>query len=232
MQEVGGVHNSDPEKTRDRLIRGGSWKRQNIVVIIPADTMISAKVALCHWGIIWPPNNGVIRILAQGMEVGHAYSSAIEQVIAHPNLKDFQFICTLEHDNLPPQDGVLKLLETLEQHPEFACASALYFCKGEGGCPQIWGDPSDPVLNFRPQIPKPETVQECCGTGMGMAIWRMSMFKDERIEKPWFKTEKGANGVSTQDLAFWSKARKWGYRCCVDTRVKCGHLDLQSGIVW
>ncbi len=57
------------------------------------------------------------------------------------------------------------------------------------------------------------------------------MFKDSRIEKPLFKTMKGVGGVSTQDLSFWSKARKWGYRCAVNTGVKVGHMD-SNGMIW
>ena len=231
IQDFGGINNTNPDKTAARLIKGSSWKKQRIVCVIPADDLIPAKVALCLWNLIYPPNNGVVRILAQGMEVGDAYTQAIAQVVAHPDLSKWEYLLTIEHDNLPPQDGVLKLLEVLEERKELAAVSGLYFTKGEGGCAQIWGDPSDPVLNFRPQVPRPETVQECCGTGMGFVLWRLSMFKDDRIEKPWFKTEKGPGGVSTQDLAFWSKARKWGYRCAVDTRVKVGHVD-QNGFVW
>lgn len=232
IQDFCGAHNADLSKSGARIIKGGSWKRQNIVVILPSAEMIHAKVALSLWGLIFPPNNGVVRILAQGLEVGEAYSSAIEQVLAHPQLRDFQYILTIESDNLPPQDGVIKLLETLESHPELDWVSGLYWTKGEGGVPQIWGDPNDPILNYRPQVPRPETVQECVGTGMGFVLWRMSLFKDTRIERPLFKTEKGLNGVSTQDLAFSTKARKWGHRCAVDTRVKVGHLDAQSGIIW
>jgi hypothetical protein len=232
IQDFGGLHNGDIAGTSARLIRGGSWKRQRVVMIIPADEMIHAKVCLSLWNLIFPPNNGVVRILAQGMEVGHAYSAAIEQVLAHPQLRDFEFVLTVEHDNLPPSDGLLKLLETLDARPELSCVSGLYFTKGENGCAQCWGDPTDPIINFRPQIPRPESVQECCGTGMGFALWRTSLFKDERIERPWFKTEKGATGVATQDLAFWSKARKWGHRCAVDTRVKVGHIDPASGFIW
>jgi hypothetical protein len=234
IQDFGGLNNDQMRTgggTMARLMKGGSWKKQRIIVVLPADAMIPAKVALSHWNLIFPPNNGVVRILALGMEVGDAYSSAIAQVVTHPQLHDWEYLLTLEHDNLPPQDGVLKLIETLEAHPELAAVSGLYFTKGESGCAQIWGDPADPVLNYRPQVPKMDTVQECCGTGMGFALWRLSMFKDARIEKPWFKTEKGPGGVSTQDLAFWSKARKFGYRCAVDTRVRVGHIDA-AGFVW
>lgn len=232
IQDFGGKHNSDPNATSARLMKGASWKRQRIVMVIPADTMIPAKVALSMWNMIFPPNNGVVRILAQGMEVGDAYTAALKNVLGHPDLKDWEFMLTVEHDNLPPQDGILMLLEDLEAHPEYACASGLYFTKGEGGCAQIWGDPKDPVLNYRPQIPKANELQECCGVGMGFALWRLKTFKDDRLQKPWFKTMKGPTGVSTQDLAFWSDARKYGYRCAVDTRVKVGHIDNSTGIVW
>ena len=231
IQDFGGVNNADLGKSGARLLKGASWKRQRIVLVLPAAAMIPAKVALSLWNLIMPPNNGCVRILAQGMEVGDAYSTAIDQVLAHPQLKDWEFLLTVEHDNLPPQDGVLKLLEVLEEHKELSWVSGLYFTKGEGGVAQIWGDPNDPILNFRPQVPRPDCVQECCGTGMGFALWRLSMFKDERIERPWFVTQKGANGVSTQDLSFASKARKWGHRCAVDTRVKVGHID-EAGFVW
>lgn len=232
IQDFGGVNNKDLATTSARLLKGSSWKRQRIAVVIPSDELIHAKVALSIWNLVFPPNNGVVRILAQGMEVGHAYSTAIEQIIAHPGLRDYEYLLSIEHDNLAPTDGVIKLLETIEDHPELSCVSGLYFTKGEGGCAQIWGDPQDPILNFRPQVPRPDTVQECCGTGMGFAIWRLPMFKDPRLERPLFETMKSKNGVSTQDLAFWTKARKWGYRCAVDTRVKVGHMDLQTGVVW
>ncbi len=232
IQDFGGKLNGDLNGSRARLLKGGSWKRQRVILILPADSMIPAKVALSHWNLIFPPNNGVVRILAQGMEVGDAYSTAIEQVLAHPDLKDWEYLLTIEHDNLPPQDGILKLVEVLENHPELSCVSGLYFTKGEGGCAQIWGDPKDALPNFRPQLPQPESLIECCGTGMGFAVWRLSMFKDKRIPRPIFKTKKDLNGVGTQDLMFWAEARKYGYRCAVDCRVKVGHIDVQTGTIW
>lgn len=226
VQDLGGTHNEDLHKTSARLLKGGSWKKQRIVVVLPAADTIPAKVALSHWNLAFPPNNGVVRILAQGMEVGDAYSSAIEQVLAHPELNKWEFMLTIEHDNAPPPDGVIRLVEQMETHPEFACIGGLYFTKGPSGAAQIWGDPRDPVLNFRPQPPDPNGgLVECCGTGMGFNLWRLSMFKDPQLRRPWFVTQtKG--GVSTQDLYFWGDARKHGYRCAIDCSIKVGHYDL------
>jgi hypothetical protein len=225
VQDFGGAHNADLEGARARLMRGGSWKRQRIVVIIPAADMIPAKVALSHWNLAFPPNNGVVRVLALGMEVGEAYSSALESILANPQFADWEYVLFLEHDNCPPGDGVLKLLERMEEHPELAAIGGLYFTKGPAGVPQIWGDPKDPIPNYRPQLPDPAGgLVECCGTGQGFTLFRMSMFKDPKLRRPWFKT----TGSATQDMYAWSDFRQHGYRCAIDCGVKVGHFDMKG----
>ena len=227
-----GKHNEWLEASARRVDDSAQWKRQRVAVILPADGSISTKVALSHWNLIFPPNNAMTRILALGQEVGEAYNNAIQAVLDHPDLRTWEYILTIEHDNMPPPDGVLKLIESMDKHPEYACIGGLYWTKGEGGVPQIWGDPKDPVLNFRPIPPVPGEVVECCGTGMGFNLWRVSMFKDEKLRKPWFKTLAGSEGVGTQDLYFWGDARKHGYRCAVDCRVLVGHYDQREDRVW
>lgn len=232
IQDFGGAHNADPNRARARLLRGGSWKKQRIVVILPAADLIPAKVALSHWNLLFPPNNGVVRILAQGMEVGDAYSTALEQVLAHPDLGTWEYMLTVEHDNLPPPNGVIRLLERMEEHPELSCIGGLYYTKGEGGVPQIWGDPKDPVLNFRPQLPDVNGgLVECCGTGMGFNLWRLAIFKDQRLRRPWFHTQV-KDGCMTQDLYAWSDLRKYGYRCAIDCSVKVGHYEYATDTAW
>jgi len=197
--------------------------------VIPTGENIPAKVALAHWNLSFPPNNPVMRILAIGMEVGEAYSNAIEGILAEPALSDWEYLLTLEHDNLARPNGVLKLLKRMEEHPEIHCISGLYFQKGEGGYPQIWGDPKDPHDNFRPQQPINGELVECCAVGMGFALWRLSMFRDPRLPQPMFQTR--GYPMMSQDLFFWHHARKLGYRCAVDCDVKVGHVDA-GGFVW
>lgn len=228
ITDMGGANNSDLDGTRARLLRGASWKHQRVIVVLPSADLIPAKVALSHWNLAFAPNNGVLRILAQGMEVGDAYSTAIAQVLADPNLSQWEYLLTIEHDNTPPADGVLKLIERMDQHPELSCIGGLYYTKGAGGVAQIWGDPKDPQVNFRPQLPDANGgLVECCGTGMGFNLWRLSMFKDERLRRPWFQTQT-KNGCATQDLFFWGDARKFGYRCAIDCSVKVGHYDFKG----
>lgn len=227
--EIGGHHNQNIDTTRARLIQSGSWKHQRIIVIIPAAKSIPSKVYLSHCAMAFPPNNAVYRMLALGYEVGDAYSSAIESILSHPELSQWEYVLTLEHDNVPPGDGVLKLCEQMELHPEFSCIGGLYFTKGPGGVAQIWGDVNDPIMNFRPQPPSANGgLVECNGTGMGFNLWRLKMFKDPRLPRPLFHTQKDAGGVSTQDLYFAKHARGLGYRFAIDCSIRVGHYDLEG----
>lgn len=231
VQDFAGAHNSDLKKTSARLLKGGSWKKQRVIVIVPAADKIPAKVCLAIWNLAFPPNNGVVRILAQGMEVGDAYSQAIESVLAHPDLKDWEYVLTLEHDNAPPADGLIRLVDRLEANPDLAAVGGLYFTKGEGGCAQIWGDARDLIVNYRPQPPDPNGgLVKCYGTGMGFTLFRMKMFREWKGAKPFFRTKRGLNGegIGTQDLSFWSEAFKHGHKCAIDCSVKVGHFDLEG----
>lgn len=227
-----GHHNENMGKTINRLIVDGTYKDQSVVVIIPALQMVNTKAASSWWNLMFAPNNKVVKLFAQGMEVGEAYSQTIEMILSNPDLAQFKYILTMEADNVVPPDGLLKLIKRMEANPEYSCIGGLYFTKGEGGVPQIWGDPKDPVLNFRPQLPLPGQLVECNGTGQGFNLFRMDMFKDEKLRKPFFRTVASASeGMGTQDLYFWGDARKHGYRCAIDCDVLVGHVDGE-GFVW
>ena len=223
-----GKHNDMLEESIKRLDYQGSYKDLSTIVLVPGFGTMPTKCVASWMNMFSPPNGKLYRMWAVGMEVGEAFTQSIEAILAHPDLSKFKYLLTLEHDNTPPPDGLVKLLARMEAHPEFACIGGLYWTKGDGGVPQIWGDPNDSVINFRPQRPVPGQLVECCGTGMGFNLWRLDMFKDDRLRRPWFKTQADAGGVGTQDLYFWGDARKYGYRCAIDCDVLVGHYDLEG----
>lgn len=224
-----GKHNALMDEAIKRLDYEGSYKDLSTIVLTPGFGQMPTKCVASWMNMFSPPNNKMFRMWALGMEVGEAFSQTIQNILAHPELAKFKYLLTLEHDNVPPPDGLVKLLARMEKHPEYACIGGLYWTKGPGGVPQIWGDPKDPQINFRPQKPVPGQLVECVGTGMGFNLWRLEMFKDKRLRQPWFKTvQSKEEGVGTQDLYFWGDARKYGYRCAVDCDVLVGHYDLEG----
>lgn len=225
-----GYHNS---KTPDQIIKGNSYKDLSTICIVPTRGVIPAKVVQSWWGLMAPMNQKFIRLFIEGMEVGEAYSTAIENILANPELSKWKYILTLEEDNCPPPDGLLKLYESIEKYD---AVGGLYWTKGVDGKPMCYGSPQGP-LNFVPFMPNPESVVPCYGLGMGFTLFKMEIFKDKRLPRPLFKTvQKYTEGVGaqsyTQDLLFFENAGKIGYRFACDARVKIGHWDQANQQMW
>lgn len=229
-----GAHNASLQATVKRLERSKGYKDLSTIIVIPTRGAIAPRIVVSWMHLMRPPNNKSTEIMAQGIEVGEAYSQVIENILVNPDLSKWKYILMLESDNSPPGDGLVRLLERMEAHPEFAAIGGLYFTKGDGGVAQIWGNPNEHPLNFRPQLPDPNGgLVECCGTGMGFTMFRLEMFKDPRLRKPWFKTVANAQeGAYTQDLWAWTDFRKHGYRCAIDCSVRVGHYDETNDFMY
>lgn len=250
MSPLEGAHNANLEASRDRILRGASYRDCSTVCLMPTrdDGMVHAKVSDALKALMAPMNQKFLSIRLTGMEVAHAYNHGIRMVLDNPDLSKWKFILTVEHDNTPPPDGLVKLLETIHSGP-WAAVGGLYWTKGEGGMPMIYGDPKDPTLNFRPMPPVPDSVQECRGIAEGFTLFDMNLFRDKRLQidtpsgKGWFQTlNEFTPGVGaragTQDLEFCARAGALGYRFAIDTRVRVGHVQLEktpthpAGFVW
>lgn len=226
-----GRHNADFAGAQDRLIKGNTYKDVSTVIVIPTRGKIPAKVVQNWMGLMTPMNQKTIRLFIEGMEVGDAYNRAVETILSHPELSHWKYMLTLEEDNMPPPDGLLKLYESIGK---YAAVGGLYWTKGPGGQPMCYGDPTG-VMNFIPQIPKPGELTECNGLGMGFTLFKLDTFK--KLDSPWFVTKQeytpGVGGSSyTQDLYFFEKARKAGLKVACDARVLVGHYDVDADIVW
>lgn len=232
-----GRHNVDLNQAVSYLDESAQHRDLSLVRLTIAHKSIPPRVVAAWDNLIKPPNGKYAGIWGVGLEVGDAYERTISAIVDHPEMGQWNYLITIEHDNIPPPHGIMRLLSRMEspEGQKYAAIGGLYFIKGEGAIPQIWGDPRDPELNFRPQKPS-ETgdLVECCGTAMGFTLFRMSMFRDGKISKPWFRTPgMTGEGKATQDLFFWRKAREeGGYRCAIDCSVRVGHFDEASEVVW
>lgn len=231
-------------------IAGSTYKDASTVIVIPTrgkymldgkeiDGLIPAKVVSAWQGLISPMNQKRAILFASGHEVGKAYDAMITMILAHPELRNWKYILTLEDDNIPPPDAHLRLLESIEQF-KYDAVSGLYFTKGDINMPMAYGDPAEyartGVLGFQPRDVKAALaagqIMPVNGIACGCALWRMDLFRE--IPAPWYVTlndvvpGKGVVGM-TQDLSFCKRAREAGKRFATDMRVKVGHLDVASG---
>jgi len=230
-----GQHNKDLDQSINRLKKSGTYKDLSTIIICPTRGVIPAKVVQSWMGLMRPMNQKVIGpIFGIGMEVGESYNNMIQSIIDNPELSKWKYILTIEEDNCPPADGLLKLYESME---EYDVVQGLYWTKGEGGQPMIYGNPSVMPKNFIPQMPIPGQIQQANGLGMGFNLFKLDMFKDPNIPKPWFRTVQevipgqGARAY-TQDLYFYENAAKAGYKFACDNRVLVGHYDIVNDKMW
>jgi hypothetical protein len=235
--DLEGFHNKNFSRSTARVFEGGTYKDQSVVCVMPLrDNHVEIKVEDAIDSLVKPMNHSFVRLNMRGYEVADAYNVALTNILAHPQLSKYKFLLTIESDNIVQPDGLLRLLKDMYSTP-YAAISGLYWTKGEGGMPMIYGDPKEFPVNFKPQVPLPDQIQECRGIAMGFALWDLELFKDPKLGPPWFETkcnydpQKGVE-CATQDLAFCGKAVALGYRFAVDTGVRVGHFAFDTQVVW
>jgi hypothetical protein len=233
LLQTEGIHNGAPEESSNRLLKGNTYKDLSTIWFVPTRGILRPRVVQSWMSMMRPMNQMVLGpLFIENEEVGTAYQKAFETVLDNPELSKWKYILTMEEDNLPPQDGLLKLYASIEKG--FDCVAGLYWTKGEAGQPMIYGNPAEMPRNFIPQVPQLNTLQPCNGLGMGFNLWRIKSLKTKLkdMPKPWFKTVQENGKQFTQDLYFYNEAARHGFRVACDTTVKVGHYDHNTGIIW
>lgn len=232
---------------RVHLIAGSTYRDCSTVVVVPTRGLphqpsISPKFLMHFQGMIAPMNQKRAVLFACGHEVGRAYDEMIAMVLRDPGLSSWKHVLTVEDDNLVPADAHVRLLETIEAG-KYDAVSGIYFTKGDVNMPMAYGCPEEfrrtGVLDFRPRDVREALsagqVMEVSGIAMGCALWRLDLFRE--VPPPWFVTVADVvpgqgPRIMTQDLSFCERATRVGKRFAVDMRVRVGHMDVQTGVVY
>ena len=228
-----GVNNQNLEESIKKVEKSGIYKDLSTVIVCPTRGIFPTRVVQSWMKLQKPLNQQVYGpIFGEGLKVDQAYNELIKYVVNHPLLGTAKYILTIEEDNLPPVDGLLKLYESMD---EYDGVGGLYWGKGPNGFPMIFGDPEGDPLDSKPLVPKQGEVQHCLAIPMGFSLFKMEMFRD--IEEPWFKTEEGLDedGIerkTTQDFYFCRKARQKGYKFAIDNNILVGHYSHQEDKVY
>src|SRR6516164_5618394 len=112
-----GWHNQQYWSEPTEVIKGNTYKDRSTVIFIPSLGSISVKAIQAYNTLMKPMNQKVTQIYLVNQEVGKAYQQMVEIVRTNPELRTWKYVLTLEHDNLPPPDGLLKLYDDIESGP-------------------------------------------------------------------------------------------------------------------
>ena len=237
MENNVGIHNSDLEATRTRLLKGNSYKDLSTIIIVPTRGMIPAPWVQAYGALMKAMNSKCTTLFCSGDEVGISYINAINIILDNKELSSWKYILTYEDDVIPPPDGLLKLYEHIGN---YNALSAAYFSKGISGNFQAYGNPNVHPKNFLPQVPIPDSITEVNALGMGFVLMPLSNFSKMREAMNttvYFKTVQEWNPnegskMLTQDIYFYEQGGKLGFRYAVDTHIKCAHFDSNENIYW
>lgn len=228
-----GKHNEELEQSIERVEKSKMYKDLSTIIICPTRGLFPTRVVQSWMKLLKPMNQLVAGpIFAESMKVDDAYNALIKYILDHPHLSKFKYILTIEEDNLPPADGLLKLYESID---DYDVIGGLYWSKSDDGFPMIFGDPTVDKYDAKPQIPKYGEIQQACALGMGFNLFKLDMFRE--IKEPWFKTLESEDRVEgtaqvTQDFYFYRKASDLGYKFACDNRVLVGHYDSKKDKVY
>lgn len=232
-QESVGIHNSDIDSSIKRVESSRMYEDLSTIIICPTRGVFPTRVVQSWMKMLKPMNQLVAGpIFAESMKVDDAYNSLIKYILDNEYLSKFKYILTIEEDNLPPSDGLLKLYEGMK---DYDVVGGLYWGKSDNGFPMIFGDPNKDPLDTAPQTPEKNCLQQCNALGMGFNLFKLDMFRN--VEKPWFKTVEESDPIYgdqqvTQDIYFYRKAAEKGYKFACNTNILVGHYDTKTDKVY
>jgi len=141
------------------------------------------------------------------------------------------FVLYMDTDMSFPDDTVIRMVNVLEQNPDFSAVSGLYTSKHEPYLPQIFTDFDKKHKYFiKPLKFQLNQPFEIVGCGAGILMVRIDAIK--RMKKPYFKfIYKGESRLFTdgigEDLFFCYKMIQLKQRMLCDPYIICGHYDTR-----
>lgn len=237
-----GAHGERVAKAEDKILKT-QYQDQSILAITPTRSMgsgLSPKWVSAMNHIMRPMNQKFAGPgFVCGMEIGDAYNHALKMIFSDPKYAGFKYMLTWEDDVIPEPDTLIELLAVAIE-TDADVTGALYWSKGEGGFPMIYGDVNAPEINFRVVHPNQDRYIRTYGTGMGFTLFKLDQFKKyfPELEDDWFKTEQKYDDVAskitahTQDLYYMEKLVHKGGTVVVAQHAKCGHYDAREDVLW
>jgi len=170
------------------------------------------------------------------VELGFAYSTNVYETrinMARDRLQsELDFVLWLDDDQLVTPEQVLRLIDDIDAHPEFAMVAGWTQCgvdyhqTAEQLSCTLLGKENQ--LNTVEDLEDGPDLQEVAFTGFPLVLMRWAMLNDlgAGAFKPYGETKSGM--PRGEDVSFCLRAREAGYKIAVDRRVLVPHLKLRN----
>ncbi|MCX7928846.1 MAG: hypothetical protein N2558_04155 [Patescibacteria group bacterium] len=232
-----GKLNSEIEKQIHRLKKAKSSKDLSTICIIPHSGILHTRAIQNWFYLAAGMNQKFIPMLVYGKDKAEVFNRVISEIIKNPTLSNFRFILTMHENSVPPPDGLQKLYENTNKYD--VIGGLIWNAGIEKVFPLAFGCPNKIPADFIPIAVKNNKIIPCLGLSFGFTLFKTKIFKDKRIEFPWFNSENltientyNPSKSLIPNMRFFEKIKLLGYKVCCDTRVRVGNYDYTSEIVW
>lgn len=164
--------------------------------------------------------------------VGKPIAEARNEIVQYAIDNDAMYIYWLDDDVIPPQDAFLKLWKHQKD-----IINGVYWSKSNPPMPLLFrGHLGMPYLDWHVG-----DLIEIDAAGNGLTLVKTEVYKkiEREIGGPWYSVEYGSfPGVkqtphnNTEDLYFYWKAKRVGYKVWADTGVQAHHYDKNTGAMY
>ena len=205
----------------DEFRGNGAWERElpSVLLAILTREIVTTKWAFGLRNLALPGSSGVS--FRSGAPYDVMRNTACEDALK----AGFQWCMFLDDDVIPPPDAYFRLARHGAD-----IVSGLYYRRQEPICPVAMVMDGQGKPQWVTQWSPPDSVVEVDLVGAGALLIHRRVL--ERIPRPWFEWEIGKKegGGLSEDFAFCVKAKRAGFKICLDTSVRCEHIGLgQSG---
>lgn len=189
----------------------------NILVGIPSKDKIEIETAVSLMNLDWD-GHVIDYTHADGAGV-YGIAQARNKLCEKAVEGGYDKLFMVDSDMIVPEDSIKLLLD-----PDEPIVIGVARYKNESGRAPIFKQYQDAEgSNAWKWNEIPDGRFEFMSGGVACAMIDVSVLM--RIGRPWFVWEERSNGTySGEDIYFYQKTRKHGYKAIADGRVRCGHI--------
>jgi hypothetical protein len=173
-----------------------------------------------YMSIALPLGAAVWKLRIEGQKIADARN----QIVVEALKVNADYVLFIGDDVLVPPN----IFDLLYRHRE-DIVTGVYWTKGAVPYPYLWRNELDGPFTAW----KAGEYFEIDWCGVDATLIKADVFRT--MEPPWFSHEwvfeqgQQVNPIATEDLYFYAKAKKLGYRVWADTAAQCGHQDRETG---
>lgn len=200
----------------------------SVVIGVPTFGMVSYYFAQAIKGQQFPLVSSSLDCYVKGKPIAEARNEIVQFALDN----NATYIFWLDDDVIPPPDSFLKLWRHQKD-----IINGVYWSKSNPPMPLLFrGHLNMPYLNWHVG-----DLIEIDAAGNGLTLVKTDVYRQisEKIGGPWYSTEYGSfpgAAVSplnnTEDLYFYWKARKAGYKIWADTSVQAFHYEKTQDVMY